>query len=165
MNLGRISQLRHSSGDPANDSPNNSASPSSSTTFHPSAPTPPSSHLPLSLNPAHLLSLCEYQPVVMTCTRQREKERPHQNNSHWLWSGSWFSQIRLLPTKNICSHFRKRWASGFGVSEDREKNNVQVLCTGSAYSESECRTCVDVQALSTVCMMWDKVAGEGVSVL
>lgn len=99
MNPDRILQLRHSSVDPANDSPNNSASPSSSSaTFHPSAPAPPSSRL--SLNPARLPGLCEYQLVVMTCTTRREKGSDltetiliDRNR------GLPFSQIRLLLTE------------------------------------------------------------------
>lgn len=42
---------------------------------------------------------------------------------------------------------------GEGEGRKRERT-AQVLCTGSAYSESECRWCV------CVCVMWDKVAGE-----
>lgn len=38
------------------------------------------------------------------------------------------SQIRLLPTKNISSHFRKRWASGVGVSEDRREKKKMFGC-------------------------------------
>lgn len=155
MNPDRISQLRHSGVDPVNDSPNNSASPSSSATFHLPAPTPPSSRLPLSLNPARLQSLC----IPTSCNDLHDAKRKGET------SPKQFSLIETVDhdspryasshkKRNISSYFRKRWASGVGESEDREEKMFRCFVLAVHIQRVNAGgVCVCKRALCAVCVM------------